>query len=144
MISYKKTDKPDYKWLQVTTSDYKWLRTRIRVTTGDYKWVQVTTSDYEPEYELLQVTTSQTKIKMPQLWMKRIFSYKRILAYVWFQTSELLNNFLYDYSICETRQIWLISFWKKLLYAASFVAVALKKVTNIVFKTPCWTCSKSA
>ena len=24
-ISYKKTDKPDYKWLKVTTSDYEWL-----------------------------------------------------------------------------------------------------------------------
>ena len=23
-VSYQKADKPDYKWLQVTTSDYEW------------------------------------------------------------------------------------------------------------------------
>ena len=42
-ISYKKTDKPDYKWQRVTTSDYK----RSQVTTSDYKGLRVTTSDYE-------------------------------------------------------------------------------------------------
>ena len=69
-ISYKKTDKPDYKWLRVTTTDYE----------PDYEWQQVTTSVYEPDYEWLQVTASQrvtasqTMIKMPQLGVKRIFT----------------------------------------------------------------------
>ena len=54
MISYKKLDKPDYEWLQVTTGDYEpdyeWLqattrdcerlRARLRVTTSDYKWLR--------------------------------------------------------------------------------------------------------
>ena len=52
MVSFKKTDKSDYKWLRfrvpVTMSDYKldyeWLRVRLRVTKSDYKWLQVTTS----------------------------------------------------------------------------------------------------
>ena len=37
----EKTDKPDYEWLQATTTDYKWL--------------QMTTSDYESSYEWLQL-----------------------------------------------------------------------------------------
>ena len=48
-ISYKKTDKPGYKWLRATTTDYE----------PDYEWLQVTTSQ--------RVTTSQTVIKMPHI-----------------------------------------------------------------------------
>ena len=44
-ISYKKTDKPGYKWLRATTSDYNWLRARLRVTTRDYE----STSDYKSD-----------------------------------------------------------------------------------------------
>ena len=45
-ISYKKTDKPDYKRLGVTRSDYKWLQARLRVTTSDCKRLRVTTNDH--------------------------------------------------------------------------------------------------
>ena len=54
-------DKPDYKWLQVTTSDYEPDYEWLWVTTSDYKPLQVTTSDYEPGYEWLQVTTNDCK-----------------------------------------------------------------------------------
>ena len=42
-VSYEKTDKPDCKWLRVTT---KWLR----VTTSDYEWLQATTSQATNDY----------------------------------------------------------------------------------------------
>ena len=58
----------DYKWLRVTTSDYKWLRAwgrvtasdykRLRVTTSDCEWLQATTSQRTSDYEWLQATTS--------------------------------------------------------------------------------------
>ena len=54
-ISYKKTGKPDYKWLQVTASDYEWLRVTITDYEPDYKWLRVstsqTTSDYKSDYD---------------------------------------------------------------------------------------------
>ena len=43
-ISYKKTNKADYKWLRVTMTDYNWLGARL--------WV--TTCDYEPGYEWIR------------------------------------------------------------------------------------------
>ena len=73
MVSYKKTDKPEYKWLRVTSSDSTDYE-------PDYEWLQVTTRDYEPDYEWLQVTTSQrattsqTMIKTLQLGEKGIFT----------------------------------------------------------------------
>ena len=49
----------DYKWLraslQVTTNDCEWLRVRLRVSTSQ------TTSDYESGYEWLRVITSDYK-----------------------------------------------------------------------------------
>ena len=64
-VSYKKTDESDYKWLQVTASNYEWLRVRLQVTTShyisDYKWLRgrlwVTTSAYKG----LQVTMNQER-----------------------------------------------------------------------------------
>ena len=61
LVSYKKTDKPGYNWIQVTTSNYEWLQLTTSQTTGDYepdyKWLQSTTS----EYQWLQVTTNDCK-----------------------------------------------------------------------------------
>ena len=74
MIGYKKIDKPDYKWLRVTTSDSKWLRMTTSDYEPDYEWLQATARDYERLQARLRVTTSQTMIKMPQLWVKRIFT----------------------------------------------------------------------
>ena len=64
-ISYKKTDKPDHKWLRGTTSDYEWLRVttsdynwlwaRLRVTTSDYTWLRVATSQTTSDYKWLRV-----------------------------------------------------------------------------------------
>ena len=45
---------------------------------SDYKRLQVTLSDYEPD-EWLEVTTSQTMIKMPQSWVKRIFTSQKVI-----------------------------------------------------------------
>ena len=50
-VTYKKTDESDYKWLQVTTSDYESLHIRLQVTKrqamSHYECLQGTTSDYE-------------------------------------------------------------------------------------------------
>ena len=41
----------DCQWLRGTTSDYTWLRARLRATAGDYEWLRarlrVNTTDYE-------------------------------------------------------------------------------------------------
>ena len=62
MVSYKKTDKREYKWLRarlrVTASDYEPEYEWLRVITSDYKRLKLTTSDYEPDYVWLQATTS--------------------------------------------------------------------------------------
>ena len=77
-ISYKKTDKPDYKcdykWLRVTTRDYQWLR----VTMSDYEWLQATRIDYEWLRARLQVTTSEKE------WLQAI-------------TSEAKNDYNWDW-----------------------------------------------
>lgn len=58
---FEKADKPDYKWLWVFTSYYKWLRVTKIDYESDYEWLKMNTSDYEPYYEWLQVTTSNYK-----------------------------------------------------------------------------------
>ena len=73
MVSYKKTDKPDYKWLRLTKSDYKRLQVTmsdykpnykwLRVTTRGYKWLRVTTNDYKRLRVKIRMTTTSISIK---------------------------------------------------------------------------------
>ena len=60
----------DYEWLQVTTSDCKWLWARLRGTKSDYKQPQVTTSDYKPDYEWLRVTISDYDCESSYEWLQ--------------------------------------------------------------------------
>ena len=81
LISYKETEEPEYKWLQVNTSYHKWLRVRLQATKSAYDWIwvrlRVRTCDYEQlqnasdesDHERLQVTTSDYKSKKSETLM---------------------------------------------------------------------------
>ena len=49
---------PDYEWLRVTTSDYKWLPVNTSQTTSDCEWLQVTTTDCKRLRVKLRMTTT--------------------------------------------------------------------------------------
>ena len=136
----------DYELLRVTTSDYKWLQVTASQTASNYEWLQVITSDYETDYQWLQVTTiqrvttSQAMIKMPQLGVKEYLlhrKYFKLLAYVWFETFELLHIFLHINSIMWDSLDMICIISKKTIIRNLFCSCCFeKKLTNWIFKIP--------
>ena len=93
LVSCKKTRKPPYNWIQVTTSDYEWLQLATSQTTGgyepDYKWLQPTTRDYE----WLQVTTNgckqlPVKLRMTTTGIGNNLRHKNVYRFLWLHNNE--------------------------------------------------------
>ena len=63
-ISYKKIEKSDYEWLQVTTNDCKWLRAPMSQNTG---LLVAMSYNYWPRARI-QVITSSYNFWLPYLW----------------------------------------------------------------------------
>ena len=104
------TSTSDYEWPRVTTSDYNWLRARLRVTaidykvtTSEYEWLWVTTvgykplkvatSDYEPRYKWLQVTTNDckqlpVKLQMTTTEIGNNLRHKNVYCLLWLHNNE--------------------------------------------------------
>ena len=108
------TSASDYEWPRVTTSDYNWLRARLRVTaidykvtTSEYEWLWVTTvdykplkvatSDYEPRYKWLQVTTNDckqlpVKLRMTTTEIGNNLRHKNVYCLLWLHNNERRNT----------------------------------------------------
>ena len=96
-----------YKWLQVTTSDYNWLRARLQVPSSNYNWLRVIMKDYQwlraglrlttSHFKWLRVTTSQAtsdykrlpvKLRMTTTGIGKNLRHKNVYCFLWLHNNE--------------------------------------------------------